>query len=106
MTSTAPQSIQGYITSARTNFLIGFIRGYREQLAQAETKEKQAGLVLHKDVGLEDFYHTRHPSIHHMKRGGGFNNSGMRNQGFAEGQALKMPAGMQASKQYVPLLGK
>lgn len=104
--STAPQSIQGFITSARTNFLIGFVRGFREQLKQAEAKETAAGLVLRKDPNLEAFYHTRHPHIHNIKRGGGFNNAGMRNQGFAEGQALKIPAAVKANKQYIPLLGK
>lgn len=102
----APQSIQGFITSARTNFLIGFVRGFREQLKQAEVKEQEAGLVLRKDPNLEAFYHQRHPHIHNIKRGGGFANPNMRNQGFAEGQALKMPSGLGATKQYIPLLGK
>lgn len=102
----APQSLQGFITSARTNFLIGFVRGFREQLQRAEAKETAAGLVLRRDPKLEDFYHERHPRIHNIKRGGGFNNTGMRNQGFAEGQALKLPGGLQANKQFTPLLGK
>jgi len=102
----APQSIQGFITSSRTNFLIGFVRGFREQLKQAEAQEQEAGLILRKDPNLEAFYHQRHPHIQNIKRGGGFANPNMRNQGFAEGQALKMPSGIKASKQYIPLLGK
>lgn len=105
-TGIAPQSLQGFITSARTNFLIGFVRGFREQLKQAEAKEQAAGLVLRVDPRLEEFYHTRHPHIRNIKHGGGFHNSGMRNQGFAEGQAVRLPAGMQASKQTIPLLNK
>ena len=102
----APQSIQGYTISARSNFMLGFVQGFKEQLKQAEAKEQAAGLVLRKDPGLEAFYHTRHPHIRNIKGGGSLYNKNMRGQGFAEGQALKIPPAAKAAKTYTPLLGK
>jgi hypothetical protein len=102
----APQSIQGFTISARSNFLIGFIRGFKEQLVKAEQKEQAAGLVVRKDPGLEDFYHTRHPHIRRIGRTASYYNQNMRGQGFAEGQALKLPPAAKAGKTLTPLLGK
>lgn len=102
----APQSIQGFTISARSNFLVGFIRGFKEQLKQAEIKETAAGLVVRKDPNLEAFYHTRHPHIRNIGRSAGYLNQNIRGQGFAEGQALKLPPAAKAGKQFVPLLGK
>jgi hypothetical protein len=103
---TAPQSIQGFTISARSNFLLGFIRGFKEQLKKAEIKEQAAGLVVRKDPFLEEFYHVRHPHIRNIGRSAGYYNSTMQGQGFAEGQALKLPPAVQASKTFTPLLGK
>ena len=102
----APQSIQGYTTSARSNFLIGFVRGFKEQLKLAEAKEQQAGLVLRKDHLLEEFYHARHPHIRSIGRSSRFYNQNMQGQGFSEGKSLKLPAAAKAGKNHVPLLGK
>lgn len=104
--STAPQSIQGFTISARSNFLLGFIRGFKDQLKKEEIKEQAAGLVVRKDPNLEEFYHTRHPSIRHLSRSAGYSNHQMQNQGFAEGQAIKLPNAAKAGKQFTPLLGK
>lgn len=103
---TAPQSIQGFTISARSNFLLGFVRGFKDQLKKEEAKELAAGLVVRKDPKLEEFYHTRHPSIRQMSRNPGYSNYQMQSQGFAEGQALKLPNAAKAGKQFTPLLGK
>lgn len=102
----APQSIQGFTISARSNFLLGFIRGFKDQLKREEVKELAAGLVVRKDPNLEEFYHTRHPSIRHFSRSAGYSNHQMQSQGFAEGQAIKIPPAAKAGKQFTPLLGK
>ncbi len=102
----APQSIQGFTISARSNFLVGFVRGFKAQLKAAEDKEQQAGLVLRKDPNLESFYHTRHPHIRHGTSNSGYLNQSVRQQGFAEGQALRLPPAAKAGKQFIPLLGK
>lgn len=104
--SVAPQSIQGFTISARSNFLLGFVRGFKDQLKQAEIKETAAGLILRKDPNLEAFYHTRHPHIRQIGRSAGYYNSKMQGQGFAEGQALKLPPAAKAGKTFTPLLGK
>lgn len=97
---------RGFTISARSNFLQGFIQGFRAQLKQADVKEQEMGLVLAKDTGLEEFYRQRHPHIRNLSRGGGKYNSTMRNTGFAEGNALKMPPAAKANKNYTPLLNK
>jgi hypothetical protein len=102
----APQSIQGFTISARSNFLLGFVQGFKAQLKQAEVKEQEAGLVLRKDPGLEGFYHTRHPHIRKMSGGGAHYNPNIRNQGFAEGKSLRLPPAAKAGKTFTPLLGK
>ncbi len=102
----APQSVQGFTVSARSNYLLGFIRGFESQLKQAEIQEQQAGLVLAKDIELENFYHTRHPHIRQLAKSNGFYNPNMRNKGYAEGAALQVTPGMKANKKYTPLLGK
>lgn len=102
----APQSIQGFTISARSNFLLGFVRGFKDQLKKEEAKELAAGLVVRKDPNLEEFYHTRHPSIRHLSRSAGYSNHQMQNQGFAEGQAIRLPNATKAGKQFTPLLGK
>lgn len=99
-------SPRGFNISARSNFLVGFIRGFEAQLKQADIKDQQAGLVLAKDTGLEEFYHQRHPHIRHLSRGGGKNLSNMRGAGFSAGNALRIPAAAKANKTYTPLLGK
>jgi Protein of unknown function (DUF2786)/SprT-like family len=99
-------SPKGYTISARSNFLHGFILGFRAQLKQAEAKEVQAGMVLAKDTGLEEFYHNRHPHIRNLSGGHGKYNSNMRGEGFAQGNALKIPAAAKANRTYTPLLGK
>lgn len=103
---TAPQSIQGFTISARSNFLLGFIRGFKDQLKKEEAKEQAAGLVVRKDPNLEAFYNNRHPHIVHNKRNAGYTNYQMQNTGFAEGQSLKIPNAAKAGKQFTPLLGK
>lgn len=103
---TAPQSIQGFTTSARSNYLTGFIQGYRSQLKIADDAEKKAGLILAKDAGLDAFYHDRHPHIRKLQSGGAFYQSNMRNQGFSEGSSLKVPAAATAGKKFTPLLNK
>jgi len=102
----APQSIQGFTISARSNFMVGFIRGFKEQLKKEEVKEQAAGLVVRKDPDLEFFYHTRHPHIRNISRSAGYLNQSIRGQGFEEGKALKLPPAAKAGKQFVPLLGK
>lgn len=102
----APQTVRGFTISARSNYLIGFIRGFKEQLKQAEIKEQAAGLVLARDIELEEFYHKRHPHIRKLAGGGRFRNAHMQNQGFADGKSLQITPGMQAPKKHVPLLGK
>ena len=102
----APQSLHGYTTSARSNYLTGFIQGYKSQLKAAEVKEKQAGLILARDAELEAFYHDRHPHIRKLQSGGAFYQSNMRNQGFSEGSSLRVPAAATAGKKFTPLLNK
>lgn len=104
--STALQSIQGFTVSARSNFLLGFVQGFKDQLKQAEIKETSAGLVVRKDIHLEEFYHTRHPHIRKMSGGGAHYNPNIRGQGFAEGKALRLPPAAKAGKTFTPLLGK
>ena len=104
--SGAPQSIQGFTTSARSNFLTGFIQGYKAQLKAAEIKEKEAGLILARDAELDAFYHDRHPHIRKLANQGAFYQSNMRNQGYAEGSSLKVPAAATAGKKFTPLLNK
>lgn len=104
--SGAPQSIQGFTISARSNFLTGFIQGYKSQLKSAEIREKEAGLILAKDAGLDAFYHDRHPHIRKLQNQGAYNQSNMRNQGFAEGSSLKMPPAATSGKKFTPLLNK
>lgn len=104
--SGAPQSLQGFTTSARSNYLTGFIQGYKSQLKIAEDAEKKAGLILAKDAGLDAFYHDRHPHIRKLQSGGAFYQSQMRNQGFSEGSSLKVPAAATGAKKFVPLLNK
>ncbi len=104
--SGAPQSIQGFTTSARSNYLTGFIQGYKSQLKIAEAKEKEAGLILAKDFELEAFYHDRHPHIRKLQSGGAFYQSNMRNQGYSDGSSLKVPAAATAGKKFTPLLNK
>jgi SprT-like family protein/uncharacterized protein DUF2786 len=104
--SGAPQSLQGFTTSARSNFLTGFIQGFKSQLKAAEIKEKEAGLILAKDAGLDDFYHDRHPHIRKLQNAGAFYQSNMRNQGFSEGSSLRMPAAATSGKKFTPLLNK
>lgn len=99
-------SPRGFNVSARSNFLTGFIQGYRAQLQQTTVQEIQQGLILAKDTGLEEFYHQLHPHIRNKKSGGGQYNSGVRGMGFAEGNALKIPSGLRANKTFTPLLGK
>lgn len=99
-------SPRGYTISARSNFLVGFVQGFRAQMQKASVQEIQAGLVLAKDTGLEQFYHNRHPHIRQMARSGGQYNSNMRGSGFAEGNSLKIPPAAKANKQFTPLLGK
>lgn len=99
-------STKGYVLSARSNFLLGFIRGFKSQLEVAEVKEKEAGLVLATDPLLEEFYRTRHPRIIHAKNPGAKYNQAMRDQGFNEGKSLTLNPGVQAPKNYVPLLNK
>ena len=100
------QSMHGFTISSRSNYLSGFIDGFKSQLATAAKQEQEAGLVLAKDLGLEQFYNQRHPHIRSMASGGAKYNPSMRNQGFADGSALKMPAAAKANKQFIPLLGK
>lgn len=99
-------SPRGFNISARSNFLAGFIMGFRAQLKQASVQEVEQGLVLAKDTGLEEFYHNRHPHIRHLSRGAGQVNSQIRNSGFVAGNNLKMPPAAKANKTYTPLLGK
>jgi hypothetical protein len=100
----APHTLKGQTISARANFLRGFIRGFKAQLAQMEAKEISEGLVLAKDIGLEEFYHTRYPSTRKIKGGSGFHNSNVQNQGYAEGNALKLPNAAKANRPIIPLL--
>lgn len=99
-------SPRGYTISARSNFLEGFVQGFMAQLKQADIKERQAGMVLAKDTGLEEFYHNRHPHIRQLSRGGGQYNSNMRGAGFAQGNALKVPNVGNPRKTSTPLLGR
>lgn len=103
--SEAPQSVKGYTISARSNFLLGFVQGFKSQLKQAEVKEISAGLVLAKDPALEEFYKNRHPHIRHLARGKGFSNGLWQNKGFTEGASLKIPPAAKGGKS-VPLLNK
>lgn len=100
----APHTLQGQTVSARTNFLLGFMRGFKAQLVQMEAKETSEGLVLAKDVELERFYHERHPSIRNVKRSGGFHNANVQNQGYVEGNSLQLPNAAKANKPFIPLL--
>lgn len=86
--------------------LTGFIQGYKSQLKIAEAKEKEDGLILAKDVELDDFYHDRHPHIRKLQNQGAFYQSNMRNQGFSEGSSLKVPAAATSGKKFTPLLNK
>jgi len=97
---------RGFTISARTNFLLGFVEGFRAQLQDALFKEVESGLVLARDTGLESFYHNRHPSTRQLARTGGQYNPTMRMSGFSEGNSLKIPAAAKANKQSIPLLGK
>jgi hypothetical protein len=99
-------SPRGFNVSARSNFLTGFIQGYKAQLKQETVKEIEQGLILAKDTGLEEFYHQRHPHIRNRATSGGQYNSSVRGIGFAEGNALKIPSAIRANKTYTPLLGK
>lgn len=99
-------SPRGFNVSARSNYLTGFIQGYRSQLQQETVKEIQQGLVLAKDTGLEEFYHNRHPHIRQLSRGAGKYNSSVRGMGFAEGSNLRIPPAAKANKTFTPLLGK
>jgi hypothetical protein len=99
-------SSKGYTISARSNFLHGFILGFKDQLEQTKIKEVEAGMVLAKDTSLEEFYRNRHPRIHNMSRSGGRYNSNMRGEGFAQGNALKIPSAAKANKNFIPLLGR
>lgn len=104
--SDAPQTVRGFTISARSNYLVGFIRGFKDQLKQAEVKEQSAGLVLAKDPELENFYHIRHPHTRKLGGGGGYQNTSMRNEGFADGKSLQMTSGLKTEKKFTPLLGK
>jgi hypothetical protein len=104
--SGAPQSIQGFTVSARSNYLVGFIQGYKSQLKIAEAQEKEAGLILAKDAELDAFYHDRHPHIRKLHGAGAFYQSQMRNQGFSEGSSLKVPPAATSGKKFTPLLNK
>jgi hypothetical protein len=104
--SSAPQSVQGFTISARSNFLIGFVQGFKDQLKKAAYKEQEAGLVLARDPGLEEFYKERHPHVRHLHSQGAYHQSGMRGLGHAEGSSLKIPPAAKAGKHFVPLLGK
>jgi hypothetical protein len=99
-------SPKGYTISARSNYLHGFILGFGAQLKQANLKEIQAGMVLAKDTGLEEFYHQRHPQIHRLSSGHGKYNPNMRGEGFVQGNALQIPNAAPAPRNRIPLLGK
>jgi predicted SprT family Zn-dependent metalloprotease len=103
----APQSAKGYTISARSNFLLGFVRGFKSQLKQAEIKETSAGLVLARDPALEEFYKSRHPHIRNLKGSRGFTNHTWQNKGFSAGASLKIPAAAKAAGgKSIPLLNK
>jgi len=98
-------SKRGYTLSARTNFLRGFIAGFRSTLQQARVEEEKAGLILLRDAALEDFYKKRHPKVVMMGGSGGSRNMLWSTQGFAQGKTLNVPPAASAAKT-TPLLGK
>ena len=102
----APTTPRGFVVSARSNFLTGFMRGFQDKLKQNEAQEQQAGLILAKDAQLESFFNQRHPHIRHLHSPGAFHNSKVKNQGYADGSNVKIPLAAKANKQFIPLLNK
>ena len=101
-----PQTRHGYTLRARTNFLAGFISGFRSQLQQARIQEEKAGLVLAKDPGLEAFYKERHPKTTTFGgSGGGSVIATWISQGHAAGRSLNVPPAARSAKT-TPLLGR
>jgi hypothetical protein len=96
---------RGYTLSARSNFLRGFIAGFRSTLQQARAEEEKAGLVLARDAALQEFFKTRHPSVTTTGGSSGASNPIWSTQGYAAGKSLNLPPAARSAKA-VLLLGK
>jgi len=79
--------------SARKQFRVGVLMGFRERLRQQKVKQQERGLVWLGDRGLSDFLRTRHPQCYRM-RSAGYRTGRAHSDGLEKGRKLQIRPGL------------
>ncbi|MBR56993.1 MAG: hypothetical protein CMH54_02925 [Myxococcales bacterium] len=79
--------------TARKQFRVGVLMGFRERLRQQKTKQQERGLIWLGDRGLSDFLRTRHPRCYTM-RSAGYRTGRAHSDGLETGRKLRIRPGL------------